>query len=54
LAVAANRRDLSRVQVAGLTGQLRLTPAGRVHREQQWARVQGGAAVLTDPLTIRN
>jgi outer membrane PBP1 activator LpoA protein len=54
LAVAANRRDLSRVQVAGLTGQLRLTPTGRVRREQQWARVQGGAAVLTDPLTIRN
>jgi uncharacterized protein len=54
LSIAGSSRDTARVQVAGLTGQLRLTPAGRVRREQQWARVQGGAAVLTDPLTIHN
>jgi uncharacterized protein len=54
LALAANRRDTARVQVAGLTGLLRLTPAGRVRREQQWARIQGGAAVLTDPLSAHN
>jgi outer membrane PBP1 activator LpoA protein len=54
LSIAANGRDTARVQVAGLTGQLRLANNGRVRREQQWARVQGGAAVLTDPLTIRN
>jgi uncharacterized protein len=54
LSIAANRRDTSRVQVAGLTGQLHLTSSGRVRREQQWARVQSGAAVLTDPLAARN
>jgi len=54
LSIAANRRDTARVQVAGLTGQLRLTNTGRVRREQEWARIQGGAAVLTDPLTAVN
>jgi outer membrane PBP1 activator LpoA protein len=48
LAIAVNRRDSSRVQVAGLSGQLHVGSNGRVQREQQWARIKDGTATLAD------
>lgn len=39
VAIAGAGRDIERVQVAGLTGDLRLGADGRVHRLPAWARI---------------
>jgi hypothetical protein len=39
VAIASAGRDFERVQVAGLTGDLRLDAEGRVHRIPAWARI---------------
>jgi uncharacterized protein len=39
LAIAASGRDRGSVRVDGLSGQLTIDPAGRVHREPLWARI---------------
>lgn len=54
LSIAGNRREPGRVQVAGLTGQLRIAGNGRVRRELQWARIKDGSATLVDHLTAGN
>ena len=51
VAIAAAGRDYERVQVAGLTGDLRLGADGRVHRQPAWARISrsGTAQLLGNP-----
>jgi outer membrane PBP1 activator LpoA protein len=39
LAIAASGRDHGNVRVDGLSGQLTIDPAGRVHRDPLWARI---------------
>ncbi len=39
VAIASAGRDYDRVQVAGLTGDLRLGADGRVHRQPAWVRI---------------
>jgi len=46
LAIATSGRDIARVRVAGLTGQLTLDNNGRVQRAQLWARIRAGEAQL--------
>jgi outer membrane PBP1 activator LpoA protein len=53
LAVAGSPRDLARVRVAGLTGQLTIDGGGHVRRAQLWARIRGGEAQLL-PDVARN
>ena len=46
LGIAVAGRDTARVRVTGLTGKLSLDSAGRVRREQTWARMRDGEAQL--------
>jgi hypothetical protein len=39
IAIAGAGRDFDRLQIAGLTGDLRLGADGRVHRQPAWARI---------------
>lgn len=56
VAIAGAGRDLERVQVAGLTGDLRVDADGRVHRSPAWARVarNGLPQLLGDPTSGGN
>jgi len=51
VAIAGAGRDYERVQVAGLTGDLRLGADGRVHRQPAWARISrnGTPQLLGNP-----
>ena len=51
VAIAGAGRDFDRVQVAGLTGDLRLGADGRVHRQPAWARIgrNGTPQLLGNP-----
>ncbi|HVO06958.1 MAG TPA: penicillin-binding protein activator, partial [Burkholderiaceae bacterium] len=53
VAIAAAGRDYERVQVAGLTGELRLGADGRVHRQPAWARIarNGTPQLLGNPVS---
>ncbi|MDE2251648.1 MAG: hypothetical protein KGL25_09635, partial [Gammaproteobacteria bacterium] len=52
VAIAAAGNHPESVRVAGLTGELRLGPDGRVHREPAWARItrSGEPQLLGNPV----
>ena len=54
LGIAGAGRDVGKVRVAGLSGQLTIAANGRVHRELSWALVRDGVATLVDPPLATN
>jgi outer membrane PBP1 activator LpoA protein len=53
LAIAGSGRDVERIQVAGVTGQLTMGRNGRVVRQPLWARIDNGEAQLMGNGTVR-
>lgn len=49
LALGANRREPTRIDIAGLTGRLTMGADGRVHRETSWAQIRDGAVEPLQP-----